>query len=166
MVEYIEREAARQAHIKASLTTRLIDAIPAADVAEVRHGRWIEYPRAHYFKCSGCKYTVPYRKRLIDITDFFDSLTNCETVSEVLTKLSKQPTIDPVEAAGGCYCRECKHYHAVTGWCDQLSYFQTSDGEPCSPAESTDWKMFQENDYCSIGQRKEAAHDKHPSDPV
>ena len=42
MVEYIEREAARQAHIKASLTTRLIDAIPAADVAEVRHGRWIE----------------------------------------------------------------------------------------------------------------------------
>lgn len=40
MAEYIEREAARQAHIKASLTTRLIDAIPAADVAEVRHGRW------------------------------------------------------------------------------------------------------------------------------
>ena len=40
MAEYIEREAARQAHIKASLTTRLIDAIPSADVAEVRHGRW------------------------------------------------------------------------------------------------------------------------------
>lgn len=40
MVEYIEREAARQAHIKASLTTRLIDAIPAADVAPVRHGKW------------------------------------------------------------------------------------------------------------------------------
>ena len=34
MAEYIEREAARQAHIKASLTTRLIDAIPAADVVE------------------------------------------------------------------------------------------------------------------------------------
>ena len=34
MTEYIEREAARQAHIKASLTTRLIDAIPAADVVE------------------------------------------------------------------------------------------------------------------------------------
>ena len=39
--------------------------------------------------------------RLVDIADFSDSLTNCETVSEVLTKLSKQPTIDPVEAAGG-----------------------------------------------------------------
>ena len=42
MTEYIEREPARQAHIKASLTTRLIDAIPAADVAEVRHGRWVD----------------------------------------------------------------------------------------------------------------------------
>lgn len=56
-------------------------------------------------------------------------------------------------------CRECKHYHSDTGWCDQLSYFQTSDGEPCSPAESMDWKMFQENDYCSMGQRKKAEHD-------
>lgn len=36
--------------------------IPAADVTPVVHGRWIEYPVAHYFKCSNCKYTVPYRK--------------------------------------------------------------------------------------------------------
>ena len=35
---------------------------PAADVAPVVHGKWVEYPRAHYFKCSNCKYTVPYRK--------------------------------------------------------------------------------------------------------
>lgn len=60
MVEYIEREAARQAHIKASLTTRLIDAIPAADVAPVRHGRWS--PVAFgigicttKYQCSVCK---------------------------------------------------------------------------------------------------------------
>ena len=51
-------------------------------------------------------------------------------------------------------CRECEHYHAGTGWCDQLSYFQTPNGEPCSPAESMEWKMFQENDFCSMGQRK------------
>ena len=66
------------------------------------------------------------------------------------------PTIDAVPVVR---CRECKHYHSDTGWCDQLSYFQTSDGEPCSPAESMDWKMFQENDYCSMGQRKKAEHD-------
>ena len=37
MKEYIEREAVRQAHIKASLTTRLIDAQPAA---RRRERRW------------------------------------------------------------------------------------------------------------------------------
>ena len=45
--------------------------------------------------------------RLVDITGFCESLSDHETVSGVLTKLSKQPTIDPVHAAGGCYCREC-----------------------------------------------------------
>ena len=70
--------------------------------------------------------------------------------------IKSMPTISAVPVVR---CRECKHYHSDTGWCDQLSYFQTSDGEPCSPAESMDWKMFQENDYCSMGQRREAAHD-------
>lgn len=53
MTEYIEREAARQAHIKASLTTRLIDAIPAADVVPVRHGRWIV---TDVVTCSECQH--------------------------------------------------------------------------------------------------------------
>lgn len=44
---------------------QIVSNIPAADIAEVRHGRWIEYPRAHYFKCSECKYTVPYRKAVL-----------------------------------------------------------------------------------------------------
>ena len=35
---------------------------PSADVAPVRHGRWNLYERAHYFKCSLCAETVPYRK--------------------------------------------------------------------------------------------------------
>ena len=63
MKEYIEREAVRQAHIKASLTTRLIDAQPTANVVEVRHGRWIglEYdgyadgcPVYDLWECSEC----------------------------------------------------------------------------------------------------------------
>lgn len=39
-----------------------VDDAPTADVVPVVHGKWVEYPRAHYFKCSNCKYTVPYRK--------------------------------------------------------------------------------------------------------
>ena len=42
-----------------------IESFPTADVASVVHGRWIEYPRAHYFKCSECKYTVPYKKAVL-----------------------------------------------------------------------------------------------------
>ena len=38
------------------------DIYHTTDAAPVVHGRWIEYPRAHYFKCSNCKYTVPHRK--------------------------------------------------------------------------------------------------------
>lgn len=42
-----------------------VENFPAADVEEVKHGKWIEYPRAHYFKCSECKETVPYKKAVL-----------------------------------------------------------------------------------------------------
>ena len=42
-----------------------IESVPAEDVEEVKHGKWIEYPRAHYFKCSECKETVPYKKAVL-----------------------------------------------------------------------------------------------------
>jgi hypothetical protein len=88
--------------------------------------------------------------------DVFKVPGRAEGWNSLLDIVNSAPTIDAVPVVR---CRECKHYHSDTGWCDQLSYFQTSDGEPCSPAESMDWKMFQENDYCSMGQRKEAAHE-------
>lgn len=34
----------------------------AAEASEIRTGRWVYYPRPHYFKCSKCRYTVPYKK--------------------------------------------------------------------------------------------------------
>lgn len=39
--------------------------IPSADVAPAKHGKWIEYPRPHYFKCSECNHTVPYVKAVL-----------------------------------------------------------------------------------------------------
>lgn len=38
--------------------------ISKEDVSPVVHGKWVEFPRAHYFKCSNCRKTVPYRKGL------------------------------------------------------------------------------------------------------
>lgn len=37
----------------------------SADVAPVVHGWWIKYPRAHYFKCSKCKFIAPYKKAMV-----------------------------------------------------------------------------------------------------
>lgn len=81
--------------------------------------------------------------RLIDIADFSDSLTNCETVSEVLTKLSKQPTIDAVPVVR---CRECvsrgnsSNFPAMI-YCKRLYCYKSPEG------------------YCDEVQRKEAAHE-------
>ena len=88
MAEYIEREAARQAHIKASLTTRLIDAIPAADVAEVRHGRWILIRRqaaSAIFKCSECG-----REELFDAYHRLENTPYCHCGA----RMDKDPTCE------------------------------------------------------------------------
>lgn len=78
MSEYIEREFALNVLCRENCghdyeankcnncyTSNFINYLPTADVAEVKHGKWIEYPRAHYFKCSECKETVPYKKAVL-----------------------------------------------------------------------------------------------------
>lgn len=69
MVEYIRKDTLTKVYMmkgkdKLRLSTVIneLEMLPAADVAPMRHGRWVEFPRAHYFKCSECKHTVPYRK--------------------------------------------------------------------------------------------------------
>lgn len=73
MTEYIEREVVISIINTAGFWEKedrevaiaCVEQTKAADVAPVKHGKWIEYPRAHYFKCSECKYTVPYRKAML-----------------------------------------------------------------------------------------------------
>ena len=87
--------------------------------------------------------------RLIDITGFCESLGDHETVSGVLTKLSKQPTIDPIHAVGACYCRECEHWTGIAlGMRCKLYSFPPNA-----------WVYSQPDDFCSRGQRKEKNHD-------
>ena len=65
MAEYIEREAAikaaKHAWAKGLEPTQYIEIVPAADVVEVRHGRWIvfndgteESPQRDHMRCSVC----------------------------------------------------------------------------------------------------------------
>lgn len=43
-------------------------------------------------------------------------------------------------------CKECKHYHEETGFCEEHSCFCKEDME---------WNMFAEDDFCSYGERRE-----------
>lgn len=71
---------------------------------------------------------------------------------DATSNLNALPTVDAVPVVR---CKNCKHYHAEVGWCDEHSYFRDSDGNPCGPEESPDWKMFGDDDFCSYGEPKE-----------
>ena len=51
----------------------------------------------------------------------------------------ESPTIDPVHAAGACYCRECKHWKEHYDYCKEFA------------AERN------QGDFCSRGQRREGS---------
>lgn len=91
MAEYIERERLKQAfrtdteHLQvfdSSMYEILmidIDELPAADVAPVRHGRWIETQRFYYgakqYECSLCWAEEFWDKHRI--TEKYPSCPNC-----------------------------------------------------------------------------------------
>ena len=65
MKEYIERAAVKNLLDRYGATDdamALIDTIPAADVAEARHGRWINTNKEveQMCKCSECGYPISY----------------------------------------------------------------------------------------------------------
>ena len=51
-------------------------------------------------------------------------------------------------------CKECEYWNREIGWCKQHSHFIATDGEACHPWESSEWKMFDEDDFCSYGERR------------
>lgn len=52
----------------------------------------------------------------------FDAQIEEHTANDVLMIIKTSPTIDPIHAAGGCYCRECESYSYDVehnkGWCN------------------------------------------------
>lgn len=39
-----------------------------------------------------------------------EKMFQAEVIADCIQALKKTPTIDPVHAAGRCYCRECEHW--------------------------------------------------------
>lgn len=100
MAEYIEREALYEKaywhgeHPDVSnpfpdgvdaIDIKDVDAIPAADVAPVRHGRWIEPSRLYYgakqYECSLCYSDTFWKKH--NITEKYPHCPNCGATMEL-----------------------------------------------------------------------------------
>ena len=100
-------------------------------------------------------------KRLIDANALLYEYCQANGCNEVIDEvcpncftaglIADAPTVDAVEVVR---CKDCKHWHEETGWCNHHSYFVEEDGEPCHPWESNNWKMLNEDDFCSYGERR------------
>lgn len=89
--QYIERETAKSEllswaacmnhpeYLMRDDALHVIDSIPAADVAPVRHGRWIEPKRLYYgakqYECSICYSDTFWKKH--SITEKYPHCPNC-----------------------------------------------------------------------------------------
>ena len=89
MAEYIEREKIREEYEKLTRSyvrndpyiadwrfDEMIESLPAADVAPVRHGRWVSVPHKLAMVCSVCNRDEPYKFADID-ADVYDYCPNC-----------------------------------------------------------------------------------------
>lgn len=78
--EYIGREeailAVRHAWAKGLEPTQYIEQIPAADVVEVRHGRWVSVQHKLARVCSVCNRDEPYKFADVD-ADVYNYCPNC-----------------------------------------------------------------------------------------
>ena len=90
----------------------------------------------------------PFRVVGGPIGDYTEGFVDC--AEEAREAIKNAPTIDPVKAAGGCYCRECRWYDAGK-----------NDSESWSDCTIRYGKHFNVSpmDFCSYGQRKESAHE-------
>ena len=80
MTEYIERKGLRDTLYDADAITmsgvKILNQFPGADVAPVRHGRWVSVPHKLARVCSVCNRDEPYKFADID-ADVYDYCPNC-----------------------------------------------------------------------------------------
>ena len=82
MSEYIERERvlSKAAPVEGCFSDMIsaydVIMLPAADVAPVRHGRWVSVPHKLARVCSVCNRDEPYKFADID-ADVYDYCPNC-----------------------------------------------------------------------------------------
>lgn len=86
--------------------------------------------------------------RMIDADTLRSNIDCCdiETYNDKLTiieQINEAPTVDAVEVVR---CKDCKHWNSETGFCNMNSHFSMY---------GLDWDMFNDDDFCSYGERKD-----------
>lgn len=92
---------------------------------------------------------------VLDIKTGEEETVAYKTFEMFIQRLSQEPTIDPVHAAGACYCRECTCWNRHD---DILPDGRFQDWGYCSKMLDSDSEIeitTLENDFCSWGQRRE-----------
>lgn len=93
-------------------------------------------------------------ERLIYASKIYDAVEQRYSVSsgvehrcerDLLDLICAADDIDPVHAAGACYCRECEHSTITTGY-NGYGRFCTIWGREFQPVK--------DNDFCSLGKKK------------
>lgn len=74
-----------------------------------------------------------------------DEIYNCQ--AEILNATTS-------DAVPVVRCKDCAHYAPDIEYCELHSHFVTRNGDFCHPYESSEWKTFEPEDYCSQGERK------------
>ena len=100
---------------------------------------------------NGEKQRAIVRQDLISRCALFNACATAQDKTDVFVAIQAADTVEAVQVVR---CRECEHYHAEIQWCNIHSHFVMPDGEFCTPAESTEWKMFDEDYFCADGERK------------
>ena len=99
---------------------------------------------------------IPRESALKIVTDMMCDCKVTHKGRAIRRNINQIPTADVVEVVR---CKNCKHWHEDTGWCYHHSHFMGDEGEFCHPWESANWKMFDGDDYCSDGEKKEGAEE-------
>ena len=89
------------------------------------------------------------KKRLIDANALLERMSVVTTddtcplhiAATIDQEIELAPTVDAVEVVR---CKDCKYWHEEIAWCDQHSHF-----------DKDEWNMFDKDDFCSWGERKD-----------
>lgn len=98
------------------------------------------------------------RKSAIGILKAMSENADCGCAARMFDRVKKRLEAMPAaDVEPVVRCGSCRHYSPDIAYCGIHSHFVTRNGDFCYPDESSEWKTFSQEDYCSQGERKNDA---------